>query len=258
MQDFKSTQYAFAAHIRNPDVNAAPDGIEDRRMGVYRELFFNNVEGFLSSSFPVLRSLYTDEQWLELARSFYHLHRCQTPYFLEISRELIDYLQSEHVTRDCDPPFIFELAHYEWAELALSVSEQEIDLSGIDVNGDLLMGHPVMSPLAWLLTYAYPVHGISEDFIPESPSAEPTCIIAYRDENDEVQFTEVNVITAKLIQLIESNNNITSMTALESLADELQGVSPEAIVSGGKEILEGLRNQGIILGTRQPGQENPV
>ena len=249
MQDFKHTQYEFAAHIRNPDDNPLPAGIEDRRMGIYRELFFNNVEGFLSSSFPVLRSLYNDKEWLELARSFFHLHRCQTPYFLEISREFIDYLQTEHKTRECDPPFIFELAHYEWAELALSVSEQEINMQDIDAEGDLLEGHPVMSPLAWLLTYQYPVHGISTDFQPESPSEEPTCIIAYRDDNDDVQFTEVNVITAKLIQSIESNKEITSREALNQLASELQGVPLESVLSGGRDILEGLRNQGIILGT---------
>lgn len=249
--DFKSTQYEFAAHIRNPDVNAAPDGIEDRRMGIYRELFFNNVEGFLSSSFPVLRSLYDEKQWLELARSFYALHRCQTPYFLEISREFIDYLQSEHNARDCDPPFMFELAHYEWAELALSVSEQQADLTDIDLEGDLLEGHPVMSPLAWLLTYQYPVHGISEEFRPKAPSTEPTCIIAYRDSDDEVQFTEVNAITAKLLQLIDINSNITSLDALILIAEELPDVDHQAIINGGRNILEELRENGIILGVKQ-------
>ena len=236
-QGFKATQFEFAAHIRNPDINAAPAGIEDRRMGIYRELFFNNVEGFLSNSFPVLRSLYNDEQWLELARSFYALHRCQTPYFLVISREFIDYLQSEHETRDCDPPFMFELAHYEWAELALSVSEQEIDLAEVNVEGDLLEGHPVMSPLAWLLTYQYPVHGISEEFQPDEPATEPTCIIAYRDEEDDVQFTEVNVITAKLLQLIDNKEDITSLQALEQIAEELPDVNQETVINGGREIL---------------------
>ena len=250
-QDFKSTQFEFAAHIRNPDINAAPNGIEDRRMGIYRELFFNNIEGFLSSSFPVLRSLYNEEQWLELARSFYALHRCQTPYFLEISREFIDYLQSEHEMRDCDLPFMFELAHYEWAELALHVSEQEVDLTDVDAEGDLLEGHPVMSPLAWLLTYQYPVHRISEEFQPDKPSAEPGCIIVYRDGDDDVQFSEVNVITAKLLQLIDNNQSINSRTALEMIAKELPNLTQEAVIAGGRDILEGLRDKGIILGIQK-------
>ena len=45
--DFQKKQYAFAAHIRDPENNPAPTGIEDRRMGVYRELFFNNLLNLL-------------------------------------------------------------------------------------------------------------------------------------------------------------------------------------------------------------------
>jgi hypothetical protein len=248
-RNFQATQYAFAAHIRNPELNPTPADIEDRRMGIYRELFFNNVKGFLNSSFPVLRSLYSDEQWGEMARRFYALHRCQTPYFLEISREFVDYLQSEHEMRECDPPFLFELAHYEWSELALSISEQEVDRSEVDVNGDLVNGHPVLSPLAWLLTYHYPVHHISKEFQPKQPPETPSCIVAYRDDDDEVRFTEVNAITAKLLQLIDNNKEITGLSALEQMADELPGVARDSVINGGKKILHDLHQQGILSGT---------
>ena len=80
----------FAAHIRDPENNPAPDRIEDRRMGIYRDLFFNNVDGFLGNTFPVLKSLYEEQSWLELVRNFYSLHRCQSPYFLE----KVHYLES--------------------------------------------------------------------------------------------------------------------------------------------------------------------
>ena len=56
-------QYAFAAHIRDPERHPAPTDIEDRRMQIYRDLFFNNVNRFLSSSFPVIRKLYDDDDW---------------------------------------------------------------------------------------------------------------------------------------------------------------------------------------------------
>jgi len=56
---FQQEQYRFTAHIRDPEKNPAPDTIEDRRMAVYRDLFYNNVEGFLSRSFPVLRKIFS-------------------------------------------------------------------------------------------------------------------------------------------------------------------------------------------------------
>ena len=245
----KKQLYGFAAHIRDPETHPAPENIEDRRMGIYRDLFFNNVQGFLSNTFPVLKSLYDEASWTALVRSFYAMHRCQSPYFLEISREFIDYLQSEHQMREQDPPFMFELAHYEWIELALSVSEEEPDLQQIDTESSLLDGHPVMSPLAWLLTYAWPVHQIKPEFQPEQPAEQPVCLIVYRDADDEVQFSEITLVTAKLLQQLELNKGASGADILKEIATELGHEDPGPVLNSGQEILEGLKQKGIILGT---------
>jgi hypothetical protein len=245
----KKQLYDFAAHIRDPENNPAPGQIEDRRMGIYRDLFFNNVQGFLGNTFPVLKSLYEEEPWLDLVRNFYSLHRCQSPYFLEISREFIDYLQTEHKMREVDPPFMFELAHYEWIELALSTSEEEPELQNIDTEKSLLEGHPVLSPLAWLLTYTWPVHQIKPEFLPEQPGQQPVCLIVFRDTDDEVQFTEVNLVTAKLLQQLELNLDASGADVLNDIAEELGHDDPQPILASGLQILEDLRQKGIILGT---------
>jgi hypothetical protein len=248
-EPFKDLQLQFAAHIRNPQHNPAPVEIEDRRMNIYRELFFNNIDGFLSNTFPVLKSLYSAESWQQLVRDFYTRHHCHTPYFLEISREFIDYLQSEHELRDEDPPFMFELAHYEWVELALSISDEQPRAGTFDENGDLADGHPLMSPLAWLLTYQYPVHRISQDYRPQQPGETPTCIIVYRDSEDNIQFTEINAVTARLLQLLDQDSNLTGRTALEYIAAELGHDDPAPIIDAGLAILEDMRDKGILLGT---------
>ncbi len=248
-ETLKKQLYEFAAHIRDPENIPAPANIEDRRIGIYRDLFFNNIQAFLSNTFPVLKSLYDEDSWLELVRSFYALHRCQSPYFLEISREFLDYLQSEHRMREVDPPFLFELAHYEWIELALSISQQEPDMEQVDVESSLLNGHPVMSPLALLLTYAWPVHQIKPEFQPEQPAEHPVCIIVYRDSDDEVQFTEINLVTAKLLQQLEMDKDASSADVLNEIAAELGHANPQTILQSGLEILQSLKQKGIILGT---------
>lgn len=245
----KKQLYEFAAHIRDPENQPVPENIEDRRMGIYRDLFFNNIQGFLSNTFPVLKSLYDDNTWVALVRSFYIMHRCQSPYFLEISREFIDYLQSEHQVHDQDPPFMFELAHYEWIELALSVSQEEPDLQQVDTDSSLLDGHPVMSPLAWLLTYAWPVHQIKPEFQPQQPAEQPVCLIVFRDADDEVQFTEISLVTAKLLQQLELNKEASGADLLKEIATELGQEDAEPILNSGLEILQGLKQKGIILGT---------
>ncbi len=62
---------------------------------MYRELFFNNIEGFLSGNFPVLRKILDDQQWFALVQDFFAKHPCQSPYFSEIPEEFLDYLQNE-------------------------------------------------------------------------------------------------------------------------------------------------------------------
>ena len=42
--DFRQVQREFAAHLRDPANNPAPGNIEERRLAIYRELFFNNVK----------------------------------------------------------------------------------------------------------------------------------------------------------------------------------------------------------------------
>lgn len=242
-------QQAFAAHIRDPENQPAPEGIEDRRMGVYRELFFNNVAGFISTGFPVLKQLYTEEAWEHMARDFFVRHRCHTPLFLEISREFLDYLQNEREPQPEDPPFLLELAHYEWVELALSVDDTEVPHYQIDPEGDLLDACPVISPLAWPLSYTYPVHQIAPDFQPET-SEGLTYLVVYRNASDEVGFMELNPVTAHLLQLIGEQPDATGRQIMQQIANELNHPNPEIVLQGGLEAMQTLQQVGVILGTR--------
>lgn len=246
--EFIQLQYAFAAHIRNPEQAAAPADVEDRRMGIYRELFYNNVEGFLSNGFPVLRELLDDKPWHAMARDFFACHRCHSPLFLEIPREFLNYLNNERSQHDEDPPFLCELAHYEWVELALSVAETE-DSDEVDANGDLLNAAPILSSLAWPLSYAYPVHRISPDFQPTEADAQPTYLLVYRDINDAVGFLELNPVSARLFSLIQTRPDQIGHDLLEQIAAELQHPDPSLVVNSGQSILEQWRQRGIVRGT---------
>lgn len=246
--NFIKQQLQFTAHIRDPQHQAGPTDIEDRRMAIYRELFYNNIEDFIANGFPVLRKLYSSENWHALVRQFYKQHRCHTPYFLEISQEFLKYLQDEHTPRPCDPPFMLELAHYEWVELALSVSNATLDFSHIDANADLLNGHPCVSPLAWLLGYQWPVHQISPDYQPDTTPTLPTHIIVYRDRKDEVRFVIVNPVTARLINLLQTDKTFTGLTALQQIAGEMQHPNPNIVIQGGTQALNELKEKGIVLG----------
>lgn len=249
--DFKQTQYAFAAHIRDPQQYACPQDVEDRRMNIYRELFYNNVESFMSSSFPVLRKIMDDKQWHALIRDYFSTHKAKTPLFPEMPREFLQYLQEERETQDDDPSFLLELAHYEWVELALSLADEENSSNDVNPDGDLLQEHPLLSSLAWPLQYHFPVHQIGPEHQPDSPPESPTYIVVYRNNDDHVGFLEINPVTARLLQLLNEDNNQTGRALLEQIAAEINHAEPETVVLGGLSILHDLRARNIILGTRR-------
>lgn len=242
-------QSQLAAHIRQPDVESGPAGIDDRRLKIYRELFYNNIEGFISSGFPILRSIIPDQPWHAMVRDFIVRHRCHSPYFLEISQEFLLYLQQTYSPREADPPFLLELAHYEWVELALDVSEEDVDAIPCHRQGDLLAGIPVVSPLAWSLAYQYPVHRIGPDFQPAEAGAQATFLVVYRNRQHVVGFMQANAVTARLLELLQDSVVRSGTETLKQIATEMQHPQPEQIVGFGLELLQQLRSLDIILGT---------
>jgi len=178
-------------------------------------------------------------------------HRAHSPYFLEIPREFLDYLERTRGFRAEDFPFLSELAHYEWAELALSVSDAEDDPSAIDADGDMLEGAPVKSALAWSLSYRFPVHRISPDFVPAKPGDQPTFLVIFRKADDELEFRELNPVTARLLELIAASDGTdTGRTLLLSLATEI-GFDKDGMLRHGADMLDQLRADGILAGTRK-------
>jgi hypothetical protein len=243
-------QRRFAAHLRDPASTPPPEGIEDRRLQVYRELFINNVSGLLAGTFPVLHAILGPGRWGRLARDFYRDHRCHTPLFLEISREFLDYLTDERPAAADDPPFLHELAHYEWVELALAVDEREPGDVPADRHGDLLQGVPVLSPLAWPLAYRYPVHRISVDWQPVEPPAEPSFYVARRGRDEQVGVIQVNAVTLRLVERLQQEPGLTGTEHLESLALEVPQLDRGAVLAGGAAALQEFLAADVVLGTR--------
>jgi hypothetical protein len=253
-REFQDKQYAFAAHIRDPENTVAPAGIEDRRMGIYRELFFNNLHNLLGTFFPVLRKVLSKDQWRHVIREFMKVHRAKTPYFLQLPEEFLGFLQNEYRTLDDDYPFVTELAHYEYADLALRVSTDENDLSGVDPDGDLLAEIPVKSRLAWAFAYHYPVHRISEEYLPDAPGEQPSYLAIFRRSDDKVSFLEMNAVSAALLDAVDNNAAALSGEALlTDLAGKIHYPDVTALIQHGVDALEEMRQLEILTGTRASG-----
>ena len=249
---FKQAQIEFAAHIRNPELNPKPDAIEERRMAIYRDLFINSLSGLLSGSFPVIRSLFKDQDWLQLVRAYFKKEHNKTPHFPEIPREFVAFLK-DHQLIASNKPFLYELAHYEWLELHLEKHSIEIvkDTGGLD-KYNLLNDIPVVSPLVRLNTYLYPVHQIKSSFQPQEALEQPLFMVVWRDTDYRVHFTVMNPFSALLLEHLINNSQLTGQQLLEQLADQHQHPDQQQFVQFGLQTLNQWFDQDIIISTKKP------
>ena len=250
-ESFKEVQNVFTQHMRDPENNPAPEGVEDRRIGVYRELVYNNIQSFIGNSFPVIRKIIADDQWHEMLRDYVSHHKSHTPLFPKMPQEFLQYLEQERGEHPEDHPFLLELAHYEWPEIALSIDTREIDLSNIDQTGDLLECVPALNPISMAVAYTWPVHEISPSNLLDTPPNEKTYIIVYRKKDDEVGFIVLNPVSAKLIEYLQDNEIKTGREILTKIAYEINHPNADVVIQGGLEMMQGFLDKDILLGTKK-------
>jgi hypothetical protein len=240
---FKQIQNEFMQHIRDPQHHSLPD-IEDRRLAIYRDLFFNNIEGFVSSAFPVLKSLYCEQDWLVRVREFFIQHDCKSPYFLQISEEFLAFLSEQYTLSENDPPYMLELAHYEWLELALSIADANANESSISLlKNDALY----LSSLAWRVSYQYPVQFASAQNVDLEIQEAGNHLVVYRDDQDSIQFVAINLITAQLIQFIEATPGVHFDAVLSKMIDLMPQLKKNVLEHGLISALNELSQKGVLV-----------
>ena len=250
----REQQFALTRHLRDPGAQPAPPGIDDRRLAVYRDLLFNNIEGLLAGNFPVMRGLLGEPAWKLLVRAFYRDHRCQTPLFPEIAQEFLHFLETRAAAGGGDPPFLAELAHYEWIELALQIHDADRDgHAPVDddacVGEALLDGAPILSPLAWPLAYRWPVHHLGPQYTPDTPPEAPTLLLLRRETDGRVRFSELSPLAFRLLQLLQQSPSLSGRAQLRALAREAGSDDLQAFEAQGAALLGQLHASGVVLGS---------
>jgi hypothetical protein len=244
--DFRKKQHEFSSYIKDPFNNPPPADIKQQRIETYRDLFFNNINSFLSNNFPVIKTILTEQQWFELAQDFFSNHSSTTPHFSEIPEEFIDFLQNERKNNE-DYPFLLELAHYEWVEMALSISTENVESNSIEFITHLTPQAISISPLAWPLAYQFPVQKISSSFLPDTAPEEPSYLLVYRDVSDEVHFMQLPAITFRLLQIIQEDERRPCEDYLKQIAQESTHPEPDKLFASGLSAITSLAEKNIII-----------
>ena len=248
--EFVRLQRAFTQYLRNPEEVTPPPGHEERRLAIYRHAIFANVEGLMKDNYPRVREVTNETDWNAMLRDYLIRHVSTSNAFVDVPLEFLDYLEKER-NEPADPPFLYELAHFEWLETLIGADERRIDLADIDRDGDLISGIPVANPILRVVAYRYPVHAIGPEYQPTEAPPVPTRIAAFRDLDNRYGFLDLNDASARLLELVVEAKGFTGREIFAAVARELGQTDVSALITAGSSILVRMVDRAVILGTRR-------
>lgn len=248
MPKLADIQNQFCERIRDPENTKSPVDISANRMQVYQELIYNNVEEALITVFPICHKLLSASKWQHLIRQFLVEHQASKPLYRQISEEFLQFLLQQ--PSDEQYPYLTELAHFEWIELALDVDQQSLDQLMTNSVADINAGMIHVSPLAWNLVYRYPVLAMVEQQCELPLEENNVFIIAYRDRHDQFSFYQTEQFTYTLLDMLTNNTAMSARQLFQAVAEQYQQdlAQTEKI---GLEILQQLQQRDIIFITKE-------
>lgn len=234
MLDFQKLQFELVEKVKQGQGEL--ENIESRRLNIYKELFYNNIEGFCRNTFPILAGLLGDKCWFELVRHFFSQHSSVSPHFVDISEEFLNHIVENQLLPHAS---LYELAHYEWLELVVLTTnvEQNTVEGKNNINWQVpTTTHPV--------AYQFPVHEMSvkQNSFPEP---EPTSLIIYNRDGD-VQFLKVDPLSVFALQVLKQQDGLSTQELVDLLAKQIPHISEQEILKHLQSSLSEYRAIGAI------------
>lgn len=222
---FQQLQRDFCDWVRLPtsDVPERLKAITINRLQTYHELLSHNMYQFVDMVFPVAQSMIAAEIWQHWCALFFQQARCQSPFYIDISQQFLEFMQQHPALWQAHTPWLVELLHYEWMELHVELAEFVAPdvarcLTTLDVaSGQLLtLARPV-----WVLAYQWPVHEWQVGQDSAQLAAQPACLLVWRDDDDHIQQQLLTPLMAVLVEYLSSQSTFSQAQLQGFLAQQV-------------------------------------
>ena len=240
-------QNAFSHAARGHKQTQYPE-FDERRLNIYQGLLLNNLNEVISPCFPVLLSILPADTWWNILRDFLKHYRVTTPVFHELPFFMVEYLKNHS---PADYPFAHELAHYEWIELEVELSEPETTQSGISTIS-LLKQVWRLANTARLLEYNYEVDKICLDYQPHEEVK--TYLTVYQIEG-EVAFLKLNELSFQLLSMM-LNESMSARDIIHLLCETHPQLNEADLVSACISLITQLFDENILRPRHNAATEN--
>jgi hypothetical protein len=248
-------QRALADALFAPDgaAPAYPAGASVERWNVYRRMVRMRIAEQIAHAFERLRAVIGEERFGALVERFTAECPPRSHYLRDVPGEFLQFFEAhrdELAGALRLPPFAFDLARYEWAELDTAYSFEE---AGAAQVGPLDMARvPVLSPALRLLDVTYPVHRWAADGADTQLAREPIALCLYRDaKTHEVEVLELTPVTFAMLALM-AERSLSLTEIVRNAAGQIGVVVDAPFVEALSTLLADLLERGVLLGSLVP------
>ena len=211
---------------------------DDTKINIYKELILNNLNEVISPCFPMIRSIISNDLWKHILKQFLLTYSVKTAIFHELPLEFVKFLKQFLLN---EYPFLPELAHYEWVELDVELS-QAPKVNKPITEIDIKRSHWSLPVSTRLLNYHYEVHQINAHNLPEQPT--DTYLIVYQDV-EHVGFQKINQMSYQLLTILCSEK-MSLTEVISSVVSLYPNLSEELLLGDSTKLLKDLYKQNII------------
>jgi len=236
-ESLKQLQNAFSQAARGHQQTQSSK-FDERRLNIYRELLLNNLHEVVSPCFPVLLSILPNDIWWKMLKDVLKNQQIITPIFHELPLCIVNYLKAHPIP---DYPFAHELAHYEWVELEVELSEAQKTQPTTGAIS-LLEQAWQLSNTARLLEYNYEVDKISSDYQPQSEVK--TYLVVYQIEGD-VEFIKINELSFQLLSMM-LQESLSAKAIIQMLCETYPQLNENELISACIPLITQLYDEQIL------------
>ncbi|MFL6956989.1 DUF2063 domain-containing protein [Nocardiopsis yanglingensis] len=248
-ESLATLQRRWADHVRDPSM-AAPDGIEARRLAVYRRLCIDSLDTLLACTLPRLQHQLGMPRWRDTVEHYYASHTCRTPLFPQIAGEFAAWLAMQDAV--ALPAWAAELAHYESTQQSLHIEARAAgrSLHRVPVDSDVL----AVSPLVRVLGYQWPVH-VDEVLEPVLDAAS-TLLLMRRMPEFSLRVEELAPLAYAVLSAFGDDGTRVD-DVLQTVA-EAHGVAPDELRAACIPVLRDLCTAGVLVASTDPRECRPA
>lgn len=215
------------------------NNFDEKRLKIYQELLLYNLNDVLSHTFPILLDLIPQDTWLQMLKNILKSEVVETPLFHELPLWLVNYIKRHGIS---GYPFAADLAHYEWVEIDVEISEHNSSQPAVS-SEKLIEQTWQLNTSSRLLSYQYEVDKIGINYQPKDP--QETYMIVYQ-KNGGTAFLKLNEMTFQLLTMM-LNESMSAQEIIQAMCQTYSTLQEDELITACLPLISDLYNEKVLI-----------